>query len=416
MILSDLNGTGKKVNNKKVLLADGILFLLLAGVYSVLTYKLFYMQCLNPDTLYSDMPTYIAKSLGQDSGYSTPYPILFWVSTVCVHLTTPEVGMSVATLLFNVAALLVTKYYITKLFEKGESTKKYAPLLSTAAVFMIFMVSMIYFPYSIQKYFNAMMFRYIGAYSGNPFHNATYLAVRPFAVATFFVFAKILKEYEEKTDIRDHIVFTILLLLATLTKPSFTFILVPAAGLVMLYRWGKTGFRNWKQTFNLGYCFIPTFITLIIQFMGRFGQSDAETTSEMTFLLGGAWKIHTTNIPLGIVLGMAFPLLFLVLNLKKLKDNQMYRFSWQMWLVGTVTHLILCEKGRSYGHANFAWGYMHGMFFVFMTSIILLIESTCQKNKKWYVLMIEWLVLMAHVVCGIYYFYHLLCGGYALTF
>ena len=409
-------GLGKRMKNKKILIADGILFLVLTGVFFFLLYKLFYMQCLNPDSMYSDMPTYIAKSLGQESGYNTPYPILFWVSTLCVKIMTPEVGMSIATLLFSVSALLVTKYYVIKLFEKCESTKKYAWLLSTVAVFLIFTVSMIYFPYSIQKHINALMYRYMGAYSGNPFHNATYLAVRPFAIATFFVFVKILNEYEEKTDIKDHIVFTILLLLATLTKPSFTFILVPAAGIIMLYRWGKTGFKNWKQTFNLGYCFIPTFITLLIQFMGRFGQSDAGKTSSMTVLLGGSWKIHTTNIPLGILLGMAFPLLFLVLNYKKIKENQMYRFSWQMWIVGTVTHLFLCEAGESYIHANFAWGYMHGMFFVFTTSIILLIGNTCKKSQKWYALLMEWLLLGAHVVCGMYYFYHLLCGGYALTF
>ena len=183
-------GMGKRMKNKKILIADGILFFVLTGVFSFLLYKLFYMQCLNPDSMYSDMPTYIAKSLGQESGYNTPYPILFWVSTLCVKIMTPEVGMSIATLLFSVAALLVTKYYVIKLFEKCESTKKYAWLLSTVAVFLIFTVSMIYFPYSIQKHINALMYRYMGAYSGNPFHNATYLAVRPFAIATFFVFVK----------------------------------------------------------------------------------------------------------------------------------------------------------------------------------------------------------------------------------
>lgn len=404
------------MKNKKIVIADAALFCILVGIYSYLTYKLFYMQCLNPDSFYSDMPTYIAKSLGQDSGYNAPYPILFLLAKACIFFTSPETGMAIATLLLNTAALFITKYYVTKLFEKQESTKKYGCLLATAAVCMIFLVSMIYFPYSIQKYANGLMYRYLGAYSGNPLHNATYLTVRPFAVATFFVFVKILGEYEEKTNVKDHILFTILLLLATLAKPSFTFVLVPAAGLIMLYRWGKKRFKNWKQTFNLGYCFIPTFIALIIQFLSRFGQPTEGKTSEMVILLGGSWKLYTTNIPVGLILGMAFPLLFLVFNFKKIKSNQMYRFSWQMWLVGMLTFLLICETGEGYGHANFAWGYMHGIFFVFMTSIILLLENTCKKQQKWYVLALEWLVLLAHILCGIYFFIHLLNGGYALTF
>ena len=48
-----------------------------------------------------------------------------------------------------------------------------------------------------------------------------------------------------------------------------------------------------------------------------------------------------------------------------------------MQLIVSIMELfLLYENGRRFSDANFSWGYMHGIFFVFVTSLILLAEDT----------------------------------------
>ena len=55
---------------------------------------------------------------------------------------------------------------------------------------------------------------------------------------------------------------------------------------------------------------------------------------------------------------------------------------------------------------NFSWGYMHGLFFVFVSSMILLIRRTWLKKGYWWLTAAQWLACGWHLACGIYYF----CG------
>ena len=90
------------------------------------------------------------------------------------------------------------------------------------------------------------------------------MAARPFAILAFFKYGELLPVYEQPNAVREHkrdyILFAIYLLLATMTKPSFTIVLVGAAGILMLWRMFRSRFRNFVPTVWLGVCFIPTFM------------------------------------------------------------------------------------------------------------------------------------------------------------
>ena len=122
------------------------------------------------------------------------------------------------------------------------------------------------------------------------------------------------------------------------------------------------------------------------------------------------------NIPLAIVLALAFPGLLLLLNLKELKTNTLYRFTWFQLIVSLLEMLLLYEKGDRFVHMNFSWGYMHGIFFVFMVSLILLIQNTLSGEQKWYLLVAEWLAYGWHVYCGIIYFLYIWSGQFYYCF
>ena len=120
----------------------------------------------------------------------------------------------------------------------------------------------------------------LGVFSANPYYNQTYLAARGFAIVSFFLFAHILTYYEKHVDVKEYIAFSAFLLLTTLTKPSFTFILVSAAAVHMIVKLIMSRGKNFKNFMYLLLTAVPTLITLLIQFGGVFG-SDSHAESHL---------------------------------------------------------------------------------------------------------------------------------------
>ena len=80
----------------------------------------------------------------------------------------------------------------------------------------------------------------MGIYTPNPFWNATYLATRPFAIICFFETVKVLSEYQRDFQWKNCTLFAVSLLLTTMTKPSFTMVVVPLIGLILLVQLFQT--------------------------------------------------------------------------------------------------------------------------------------------------------------------------------
>jgi hypothetical protein len=258
-----------------------------------------------------------------------------------------------------------------------------------------------------------MSLRNLGVYSANPYYNQTYLAARGFAIVAFFLFAHILTYYEDHVDVKEYVTFGIFLLLATLTKPSFTFILVSAAAVHMIVKLIMSKGKKTKEFFCLLATAVPTFITLLIQFGGVFGSnSHAGEDGGIGFAIGKAWGVYTDNIVLAVMLANAFPGVVMLLNLKRFKDNKIFLLSWEVMMAGFLEFLCLYEKGERLQHCNFAWGYMYGIFFVFVSGLMLLIENTVKKKQPVWMLAFEWAVFVWHLGCGVAFFAMLYGGGY----
>ena len=438
-----------KGHGNKIVYVDYVVFALLLVVYTGITYWLFTKQAYGSEMLYhSDVKAYILEMQGLDSGYSFPYQLFFkFAAFLHLFIPAPEMAVTAAVTILNSCSLLAMKYYGNRLLlparivwegkedsrEKSEDTGRlvcgkqkkiqrsnYLPLVVTGLVFSLFFVSMLY---GVGFELPGIWRRYRGVFSPNPYHNATYLATRPFAIVTFFVFVKILKDYEERFCWKDVLFFGVFLFLTTVTKPSFTFILVPAAGLIMLYRLFRKKFSNFKNTLLLGISFIPTFCALLYQFFGVFGPVEGEEKG-IGFGLGKAWSYHCDNIPLAIFLGLAFPLVVLVLNFRELKKDGVFCLAWQITGVSLFEILFLYEKGFRVGHLNFSWGYMHGMFFAFTAATFLLYKKTFINEKaelpesrtvgkrkiRLLFLLGQWGLFAVHLLLGLLYFKTMLAG------
>jgi len=386
---------------------------------TLVVFYLIYNQATHTGDMYlSDIHPYIDEMLGTQDEYSFPYPVMFkfaWL--IYVISGKPELSMAIAVTMLNTLAIIVTR----KVIVKQTNTN----ILATVGTLMLFFCSMLYshavFRFGIKNF-------YLGVYSPNPWHNQTLMAARPFMILAFVYGVKTLCSYEEdfkeglfsvyaKRNIKDYFIFGLFMLLVTMTKPAYTLPHGVAFAAVMLYRLLSTRFRNIKQTIFMGLFYIPTIVALLYQYSGVFtGTSVQGDENGIGIAFARVWSQYNGNIPLGIVLAAAFPIVVLLLNFRVLKESTQYRMAWFVYLVGLLMALVFYEKGFREIHFNFQWGYMCGLFIVFLVSVIELIKQfmTILQRKADRLLKIkvsiEVVVLVLHVLCGLNYFVRM-CWG-----
>lgn len=394
----------------------GIVFTICLAAYTVLMYKLFYLQALHcelRDIYISDIKAYLQTILGLESGYDFPYPIYFTLGKFFLLFTNVAVAGALAAALLNSLGVVILFYYMRKFLEEyagGTTLGKYMGVSAVFLSFGMFFVSMLYLPEN--RYLPGLEHKYLGVFTPNPYHNITYMATRPFATLALFLYVRILDYYEERTDVKEFVLFGISLLLTTMTKPSYTLVLVSTAGLLMVYRLFRKKWKNFKRSFYLGLAFVPTFIDLLYQFGGVFGKSSqAGEEGGIGFGLASVWRIYSGNIPFSVALALGFPILVLLFHFGEIKKNTLYRFSWAQLIVSAGEFFLLYEKGRRFADANFSWGYMHGIFFVFVSSLLVLAEDTIKKRGKKYVRCLQWFLYGAHLICGAVYFWYVWRGN-----
>jgi hypothetical protein len=401
---------------KKRPITDYSIYLFLCLVLTGLLFVLTYNQAMHPGDqvmFKSDILAYMQDAMGIDSGYSYPYRLFFWCVRGLAFFMPVEVSIATVVAGLNLLALLAAKFYSDKLIVISADDKSYRTkhIFADLVIFCVFLLSMVVTPEGIHlphKYNN-----YLGIFTGNPWHNATYTATRPFAIVAFFSFAKILKEYEANINKRDLVVFAVSLFLTTFTKPSFTLVLVSVAGLIMAFRLIKNKFKNLKNTLILALCFVPTFIDMLRQYGGVFaGTGDAATESGIGFCFFDVWKLMNIYIPEAVFYGNIFAIACLVafaVN-RSIKGDTLYKFALFFFLVSFLEAGLLCEKGFRFQDFNFCWGYMHGIFFFELVSAVKLLQETFKKKLKWYALLITYGAFSIQLLSGIYYFVNIFRG------
>lgn len=401
---------------KKATLQNYIFFLILLLIYLTVTLFLFHRQSVSYSGTYvSDIQPYIAEMQGISTGYDFPYPILFLTGRLFLFFTTPQHAMAFAVTLLNGLTAPALKYYFDKFLKVSDSNSCMRGLFSSLLTFSLLFASMLY-PLTYLGRYNPLgenyLYRYLGVFTPNPYHNATYLAARPFTIPAFFLFADILGFYEkeDKWFHPKYLLMGLFLFLATMTKPSFTLVFVAAAGLIMLFRLIRSRFHGLKAFFQCGIWFIPTFGALLYQFGNVFQpQGNAEKGIGFGFLK--AWSAVCDNIPGAILLATAFPLTVLLFCALQKEVPAVLKFAWQFFLMALATLIFLYEKGYRLSHVNFSWGYMHGLFFLYTVSLLVLAKKSLRHSRPLWQLFVQWFAFSLHLICGLDYFRILLQGG-----
>lgn len=405
-------------SKNKMILQNYMIFSILLLIYLIVTLFLFHRQSVSYSGKYtSDIQPYIAEMQGVSSGYDFPYPLLFLTGRFFLLFTTPQHAMAFAITLLNGLTAPALKLFFDGALKASEDTSLKKPVLSSLLVFSLLFVSMLY-PLTWLGRYNPLgenyLYRYLGVFTPNPYHNATYLAARPFSVFAFFLFADILGFYEteDKWIHPKYLLMGLFLLLSTLAKPSFTLVFTVAAGLTMLYRLARSRFHGLKAFFQCGIWFIPTFFTLLYQFGDVFRpRSGSGEEKGIGFGFLTAWSAVCDNIPLALLRGAAFPLTVLLFCIIRKKLPTVLNFAWQFFLVALATLILLYEKGYRLPHVNFSWGYMYGLFFLYAVSLMVLAQNSLRRLQPAWQLRIQWIMYLLHLICGLDYFRILFQGG-----
>lgn len=397
-----------------------IIFSILLAVYTGVMLYLFVMQCYEVPVFRSDMPDYVNKVRGIAGDYEFPYPLFFTLARVIALFAGAPLGVAIATALLNALGVCITRYYMGKAVQdnldtEGWSAKKMfvLELSVTFMSFALFLLGNLYSPKNTAFFGFDYAYRCMGIYTPNPFWNATYLATRPFTIVCFFEAAKLLKSYREHFAWKDCIPFALSLFLMTITKPSYTLVLVPLMGILLLVDLVRSRGKSFRNAFCLCVTMIPTGLDLLYQFFGVFSGTNVKgEETGIGFAFAKVWSNFSKNIPLSILMGMALAIGVAVLNWRTLKEKFVYRFAWYNYFVATVMFLCLYEKGFRMMHANFSWGYMHGMFFVFFLTLVLILKNTVEWHKSWKAIFLpaEWAVFAYHLVCGVNFLAYALQG------
>ena len=234
-----------------------------------------------------------------------------------------------------------------------------------------------------------------GQGSPNIWHNVTLWAVKPFALLGMLYIIKAIKS--DRTH--DYIMGLLFVVISIFAKPSFIIMFLPA---LLLFAWLKKIYTSKFIRFYLILSVISIAI-LLYQYAHTFNTAD----SHIVFDFGGVWSVTSTNIPISILLGLAFPLLLLVIYPESIRDDYLL-LSWLQILIGLCYAMCLAQSGKYYSHGNFMWSYVLAMSLLYLFSIVKFFQVIHLISPVRRYLLLA--LLAIQTLTGLYYFIRVIQG------
>lgn len=345
-------------------------------------------------------------------------PYIFWhlcVKGFIKFFHFPTIHASACTC----AAFAAFTYYVTFwILEKICNTvsKRDTCIMSSVVAFLLAFVQPLYIPW-------INVYQYEGQFSINPIFNPTHMAVKPFGLLAFAAAIDLIRRYKGEGTIfwtgdrsrnKIYILFGFFLFLATLTKPTFIYMLLPTGVIYVLIELicalsHKDG--SWKKTWNfmwkLACACIPSLIYLLLEYSAFYlwGGTN-EDASVAIYPIFTAWHEYSADVPSSILMGMSFPIWMVITNYKYFLRSVEGRLGFLAYAVGTLEFSFFVETGNKLGHLNFAWPMMSGMLLLWVMSGARLIQLTVSEDdslRNRIVLSVGWILLCIHFFSGLYF-------------
>lgn len=273
---------------------------------------------------------------------------------------------------------------------------------------------------------------YLGVFSPNPLHNPTQMGLQGFIVLAFCLVVDLLS-YENDREYRPiffhvesgsrkyYALLAVILFLSTVMKPTFAEMFIPTVAFFMLGSWIARLIRRdapalyFRKCLVMLLCALPSLLYMLIQYLVFFffeGAAYSEGGLIITKWLE-VWKLFSDNVFLSVLLGMAFPIYILLLDVRFFLKSVPGRLAVLGYGIAFLEAGILGEEGSRMSHGNFLWPLMSGMLLFWLVALLRLIvlervgEYTGVRKGM---LLFGWFLFFCHLCCGLSFYHRAMLG------
>lgn len=251
---------------------------------------------------------------------------------------------------------------------------------------------------------------FLGFINYLPYHSPTQNLLLLFVIPVSLIALRaVAPQPYEKTSQRILLVTLSIFLvtLLSLSKPSYSIALLPALGLIVLYRLIRRLPIDWLLlTIGLG---LPFLFMLGVQYIVTY--SDPQRASvELGWLVvfREHWGIQDEVVIARLILSVLFPVSVYLLYIREARRDAYLNFSWLVFGVSLVWSYFFYEGGQRTFDGNFIWSAFAALFALMFSTLMFLLRRYAQGQLRLSprVALIT-IVFAAHLVSGIYAAYYL---------
>lgn len=242
---------------------------------------------------------------------------------------------------------------------------------------------------------------FLGFIPINIWHNSTTIFLMPFALLLFY------KSYNYLLlpEVKKLWLLLLLILLNLIIKPSFFMSFVIAFPLFCLLRFGFS--KNFF--YGLFICFIGAIGLLAESMIGTYIGTTVITIKISPF---NVWLHWSDNIPLSFLASLLFPLGFIFLYFKEVKNDLLLKYSIGLFIAAIIVYILLSESGNREFDSNFVWQVIICNYILFLTSIPAFSRELLKKEKFSFYDKLLIFIFFMHVFTGLIYIFKSLIWGF----
>jgi len=248
---------------------------------------------------------------------------------------------------------------------------------------------------------------YLGNYMPNVWHNSTTILLFPFAIILFDISIKQIEEYSR----RRNIYILIFIFLNIFIKPSYFFVWVCIYPLFVICRYGLT-----KKFLSYMIPVIVGIVLLFIQYYYIYFITD-----DSSGVIIKPFKVYANfaslkMMPFNFLFSLLYPILYFVLNFKRLCKNTVFLFAQSGLFVSIVIFMLFSETGRRESHGNFGWQIIICTWLCFYITLsdwlkMKKIHRYHYHHRSQIILKISLVLYIFHVIFGILYLLRYMIKG-----
>lgn len=324
-----------------------------------------------------------------------PANLLTWINPMAKQVYDLK-AFEISALIVSTLAYLATGLIMVKRMIRNWNIEKGSVLYFAGfTVFIILLLGPIFI-------FTFPERMYLGYLSVNRYDSPTYVLLKPFALLIFF---GVVDNFTEKWSWKESVLMALVMMCATLTKPTFTMSILPAIGLLTLLKIKQFRKINWA------YLIIPLGLTALIVLAGQFMINYTGDRGDRIILAPfEAISYLVPNIPMVfflVIMSIVFPLAVTLLNWKQVKNDFTFQLGWANLFMGLIIALMFGEE-INMGLNNLWNSPTLGAFILFLVTVMWwgkdLMKSRQAQTKLTKNQLITSSILLLHLVCGIIYY------------